>query len=94
MESPLSRLMAALDAARPRHPLEAEGWKYLDLPARFAPDIWDFMLEVMGPENHQVLATTQGTLPSGKPYVRGQLMVSPTGMRNMNEWAKGSPTVN
>lgn len=80
--------MAALDAMRPRHPLEDKGWRYVDPPTKFSPEMWEYFLGVIGAGNYQILAESSGTTNDGLPYRRGQLMVSPAGQQNMQNHVK------
>jgi hypothetical protein len=42
--------------------------------------------------NVVVLAATTGTLLNGRPFVRGQLLISPDGIRNIEaRWAQPEP---
>ncbi len=73
-------LINFLDKMRPQHPLEGEGWKYIDPPGKFSPEMWEqFLSQFGGAENYRMLAQSSGTGPNG-PWRRGQLLVSPAGM--------------
>jgi len=40
-------------------------------------------MDLIGEGNVVVLAATTGTLRDGHPFVRGQLLISPDGIRNI-----------
>jgi hypothetical protein len=61
----------------------ADGWAYIDPPTRFSPEAWDGLMDLIGEGNVVILAATTGTLKDGRPYVRGQLLISPDGIRNI-----------
>jgi hypothetical protein len=61
----------------------ADGWAYTDPPSRFSPESWDGLMDLIGEGNVVVLAKTTGTLSDGGPYVRGQLLISPAGIKNI-----------
>ena len=61
----------------------ADGWGYVSAPGRFSPKAWDRMMNDIGEGNVVVLAATTGTLPDGRPFVRGQLLISPDGIKNI-----------
>lgn len=67
----------------------ADGWAYIDPPGRFSPEAWENFLSLIGEGEYVVLAGSSGTHPSdGKPFVRGQLLVSPSGLENMKAAAR------
>lgn len=61
----------------------ADGWAYVDPPTKFSPDMWQLMLGIFGDGEYVVLAKT-----TGPDFVRGQLLVSPRGMENMEAYRK------
>lgn len=75
-----------LESGRPRHPLENEGWIYVDPRVKFSPEIWQTYLAIYGPGEYQILIESAGQHRDGQPWQRGQLLVSPTGQRNMAEY--------
>jgi hypothetical protein len=51
--------------------------------------MWDHFLDLIGDGEYAILAGSAGTHPSdGKPFVRGQLLVSPAGIENMKAAAR------
>lgn len=82
----------------PGEPIEgktyrADGWAYLDPPTRFSPDMWDYFLSLIGEGEYVILARTSGThQKDGKPYVRGQVLISPAGMENLEKISKANET--
>ena len=71
------------------HPLVQEDWEYVDPPGRFSPKIWQQLLDLIGKGNYAIVACSAGET-DGKPWIRGQLIVSPTGMKNVREQANGN----
>lgn len=83
-------MLEFLEEQRTPHPLEAEGWRYIDPPTKFSPEYWELFLSYFGgPEHYKVLAFSEGVL-GGLPFARGQLLVSPQGMANMQARAAAS----
>lgn len=76
-------IIEMLDSGRPRHPLESEGWSYVDHPAKFSPEMWRAYLDFFGVSEYIILAESSGVNSAGRPWQRGQLLVSPQGMRNL-----------
>ena len=67
----------------------ADGWAYIDPPVRFSPEIWDHFLALIGEGEFVILVGSSGNHPSDeKPFVRGQLLVSPAGMANLQAAAR------
>ena len=58
--------------------LLADGWVYRDLHKRLSYEMWDRFLADIGTENYRILAMT-----IGPDWKRGQLMISPDGMKNL-----------
>jgi hypothetical protein len=56
----------------------ADGWVYRDLPRRLSHEMWDLFLDTIGEGNFRLLAMT-----AGKDWKRGQLLISPDGMKNL-----------
>lgn len=75
-----------LETGRPRHPLEDQGWRYVDPGVKFSPELWQTYLAIYGPGEYQILIESVGQHRNGQPWQRGQLLVSPTGQRNMAEY--------
>jgi hypothetical protein len=70
--------------------LKAKGWRYMDIPGRFAPDKWEKLLHVMGQDEYRLIAFTTGET-AGKTWKRGQFFVSPQAIKNLGDtarWAK------
>ncbi len=61
----------------------ADGWAYVSTPGHFSPEGWDRMISDIGEGNVVVLAATTRTLPDRRPIIRGQLLISPDGIRNI-----------
>lgn len=87
MASATADLLAALDLMRPKHPLEAEGWTYVDPPTRFSPEMWELFLSYFGEGEYRILVSSSGVSSGGEPWKRGQLMVSPAGMTRFRAMA-------
>jgi len=81
-----AEILAQLDRMRPKHPLEAEGWRYTDPPGRFSPEFWQKFLAILGEGEYLILAESSGVGSGGQPWHRGQLMISPAGQRNLSAW--------
>lgn len=64
--------------------LKAKGWRYLDFNARFSPQMWDWILFVIGDGEYKLLVTSQGT-DDGVPWKRGQFLISPQGYANLQD---------
>jgi hypothetical protein len=62
--------------------LVADGWVYRDIPGRLSFQMWDHLLEVIGKNNYRILIMSKGP-----DWIRGQLMISPTGMENMKKYS-------
>ena len=62
----------------PGKTLRADGWVYRDIPGRLSHEIWDYLIGVIGAGNFEILA-----MSSGADWKRGQLMISPDGMKNL-----------
>ena len=60
--------------------LLADGWVYKDIPGRLSYEMWDHLLDIIGDGNFRVLA-----MSVGEDWKRGQLMISPNGMKNLEE---------
>lgn len=58
----------------------ADGWAYIDPPGLFSPEAWDALLGHFGEGEVVILAGTSGFMADGRPFKRGQLLVSPKGM--------------
>lgn len=67
----------------------ADGWAYVDPPARFSPERWDELLAIFGDGNYVFLAVSRGVDRAGGEWIRGQLLVSPEGWRRLE--AKATP---
>lgn len=64
----------------------ADGWGYFDPGVKFEPEAWQDILNIIG-EEYEILAFSTGKFPkSGKPWVRGQLLVSPKGLDNIKNY--------
>lgn len=62
--------------------LKAKGWRYIDPPARFTPEMFAVFLQCIGHDEYQCLAVTKATDKEG-PYRRGQFFISPQGAANL-----------
>lgn len=60
----------------------ADGWQYVDLPARLSLEMKDHLFEVIGVGNYVVLALT-----TGPDFWRGQILISPAGQDRMKAHA-------
>lgn len=69
--------------------LMSKGWVYRDPPATFSFDMWDYFLSVIGEGNYRILATSQG--PDWK---RDQLLISPEGMKRLQDIESVPDTLN
>lgn len=64
--------------------LRADGWVYRDIPGRLSHEMWDHLLDIIGAENFQILG-----MSVGNDWKRGQLMISPDGMKNLTASREG-----
>lgn len=62
--------------------LTKEGWRYIDPPCKFSPDMWNLFLDIIGEGNYEILTLSESSV-LGKEWKRGQLMVSPSGIVNL-----------
>ncbi len=58
--------------------LRADGWVYRDIPGRLSHEMWDHLIGIIGVGNFEILA-----MSIGDDWKRGQLMISPDGMKNL-----------
>ncbi|MES2753819.1 MAG: hypothetical protein V4659_04065 [Pseudomonadota bacterium] len=70
----------------PGEPIEgktyrADGWAYIDPPGRFSPEAWADFLAMFGAGQAVILALSAGRTIEGAPWRRGQILISPEGMR-------------
>ena len=70
--------------SKPWHPLQQEGWRYFDPPGKFKPEFWRRFLAILGEGNYHLLAVSEGE-KDGEPWVRGQMLVSPDGVRRLKD---------
>ncbi len=56
----------------------ADGWLYRDLPTRLSYEMWDCLLSTIGEGEYVILAMSRGN-----DWKRGQLLISPDGMENL-----------
>ena len=61
--------------------LTSKGWIYYDPEVKFSPEYWDRFLEIIGEGNYEILVLSQYNGPD--PWKRGQLMISPEGVANL-----------
>lgn len=80
----LRRLHEAEQEALVPPELKAQGWVYRDMPGRCTPDAWKLLLSIIGDGNYRILIMSQGRADDG-PWVRGQMVISPLGMENMQK---------
>lgn len=66
-----------------------EGWQYIDPPVVFTEEMWDNFCAMFGElsVDYHILAMSVIKEPDGVFY-RGQLLVSPNGIKNAREKAK------
>lgn len=58
----------------------AEGWKYKDFA--LMPEVeWDMLLAQLGENNYRLLTQMTRPMPDGQVRKRGQMIVSPEGMK-------------
>ena len=79
----MTELPEVICSLPPGEPVEGEtlledGWVYRDIPGRLSYEAWDLLLSIIGKGNYRVLAMT-----IGPDWKRGQLMISPEGMKSM-----------
>lgn len=70
----------------PGETLVADGWVYRDMAVVMSPEMWNRLLSIIGDGECRILAMSEGVRADG-PWVRGQLLISPTGMENMTAYA-------
>jgi hypothetical protein len=58
--------------------LRAKGWRYIDPPTKFSPEMWDYFRNLIGRDEHKLLVSS-----TGDGWKRGQFLISPQGMLNM-----------
>lgn len=69
----------------------ADGWAYIDPGCRLSTEAWEVFIDSFGEDEIVPLAVSSGIHPSdGKPFIRGQLLVSPRGMENARRSTKSS----
>jgi hypothetical protein len=61
----------------------AAGWRYVDPPSRFSPEMWLHFLSVIGDGEFHILVQSNGVNRNGERWARGQLLISPKGWENM-----------
>lgn len=64
--------------------LKAKGWRYQDFPGTFSPEAWEALVAVIGKDEHQLVAYSEGT-KNGLPFKRGQFFISPQGLSNLGD---------
>lgn len=70
----------------------ADGWAYVDPAGRFSPEAWDTLMNSFGWDEVVMLAGSSGIHPSdGKPFIRGQFLVSPKGIENAAKTLAAKP---
>ncbi len=57
----------------------ADGWQYFDPPGKYSPEAWNKMIDLLGEENVHALVMSRGR-DRGGDWIRGQLLISPTGL--------------
>lgn len=66
-----------------------QGWRYIDPPTWFSPDMWEHFQSTIGERGkdfHILIQSSGGTGDSA--WIRGQFLISPQGMTNMAEYSK------
>lgn len=58
------------------------GWHYRDLP-NMSPESWEKLKAIIGGENIEPITWAERTWPDGKFTVRGQILISPEGLKRM-----------
>jgi hypothetical protein len=74
--------MVAADLPGPQSSLAeltALGWRYIDPPTWFTPEMWDYFLSILGEGEYKILVMTKHPIRG----VRGQFFVSPIAVQNM-----------
>lgn len=72
----------------PGEPLLADGWAYRDMP-RVTEETFNKFLEIVGQENTRFLTIAKYRGPNAT--MRGQLLISPTGMERLKAHAVTRP---
>lgn len=70
----------------PGETYRADGWQYIDMPARLSFGMKDKLFGIIGEGNVVTLAET-----IGPDFWRGQILVSPDGQARLLAYAEGSP---
>lgn len=78
-----NQILDAMEVARPKHPLESEGWVYVSPRAKFTLELWAQYLAIYGEGEYLILCESWGTHSCGTEWRRGQLLVSPKGQSNL-----------
>lgn len=60
-------------------------WTYRDMP-NMLPATWELLMAVIGAENVEHLTHAERTWPNGEVTVRGQVLISPEGIRRVAEY--------
>ena len=63
-----------------------DGWKYRDVPGKMPLTYWEQFLEALGADNYVLLSEAIYEMKDGT-YARGQLLIKPCGLINMNKFA-------
>jgi hypothetical protein len=66
----------------PSETLIADGWIYRDLP-KMTPEAFDKFMAILGDENARFLTFAR----YGREAVRGQLLISPSGMSRLKDYS-------
>jgi hypothetical protein len=63
--------------------VSAMGWKYIDPPTWFSPDMWGHFLRVLGDGEYKILVMTK----CPRRGVRGQFFISPKAFESLKNHA-------
>lgn len=58
------------------------GWKYRDIPW-MTEELWNLFIDTLGLGNYVLVASTSGKHPEHGNICRGQFMIGPQGMANL-----------
>lgn len=71
----------------PGETLRADGWQYRDVPPML-PELWKELMDIIGEGNVRLLTFAERTYKGDdRVYVRGQMFISPAGLKNAEEHA-------
>lgn len=83
MTPELAKMIADVEQELVPQELRAKGWRYVDPPTKFSPEMWDYFCAIIGEGEYKLLIASEGTERDGFEWKRGQFVISPQGMLNL-----------